>query len=83
MRHLLRLLIIAVPAVLTLGVSSASAGLSAWTGLSGLNAASGASWVRDYATGTPPTTIYAATEDDGVWRSVTRRRDAGATSAPG
>ena len=42
MRHLLRLLIIAVPAVLTLGVSPASAGLSTWTGLLGLNAASGA-----------------------------------------
>ena len=70
MRHLLRLLIIAVPALLTLGVSPASAGLSTWTGLTGLNDASGASWVREYATGLLPTTIYAATEDDGVWRST-------------
>lgn len=56
----------------------ARAGLSSWTSLSGLDAASGANWVRTYATGTPPTTIYAGTEGDGVFRSVT----SGVTWAP-
>lgn len=61
----------AVAALLLLTAPAAQAGLSTWTGLPGLNAASGASWVRTYATGTPPTTIYAGTEGDGVYRSLT------------
>ena len=31
----------------------------------------GSSWVREYTTGLPPTTIYAATEGSGVYRSLT------------
>ncbi|MEA2481791.1 MAG: hypothetical protein QOJ07_3713 [Thermoleophilaceae bacterium] len=54
-----------------IAAAPAQAGLSNWTSLPGLNSASGANWVREYATGTPPTTIYAATEGDGVYRSVT------------
>ena len=38
--------------------------------LPGLSAPS-SSWVREYTTGLPPTTIYAATEGSGVYRSVT------------
>ncbi len=49
----------------------AQAGLSRWTPLIGLTGADGADHVRMYATGTPPTTLYAATEGDGVYRSVT------------
>jgi hypothetical protein len=49
---------------------AAHAGLSNWTSLVGLTAGDGANWVRDYGTGTPPTTIYAGTEGDGVWKSV-------------
>ncbi len=54
----------------TLVTAPAQANLNTWGGLTGLNAASGANWVREYATGLPPTTIYAATEGDGVWKSV-------------
>ena len=69
-RQAARTLILA--AVTTLVVAApAHAGLSTWSGLPGLNSGSGANWVREYATGTPPTTIYAATEGDGVYRSVT------------
>jgi len=50
---------------------AARAGLSSWSSLPGLTSASGADWVRVYATGTPPTTIYAGTEGDGVFESVT------------
>jgi hypothetical protein len=50
---------------------AAHAGLSTWTPLPGLNAAAGANWVRTYATGPLPTTIYAGTEGDGVYRSLT------------
>ena len=49
----------------------AQAGLSRWTPLVGLTGAAGADHVRMYATGTPPTTLYAATEGDGVFRSLT------------
>jgi hypothetical protein len=41
-----------------------------WLGLPGLNGANGASFVREYTTGMPPTTMYAATEAGGVMRSV-------------
>lgn len=59
--------------VLTLFALSAApayAGLSSWGSLTGLSEINGASWVRVYATGTPPTTIYAGTEGDGVFRSL-------------
>ena len=49
---------------------AAHAGLSNWTSLTGLTAGDGADWVRVYATGTPPTTIYAGTDGDGVFKSV-------------
>src|SRR6478735_7580967 len=65
----LRLLFLAVPLLLTLSVAPPQAGLGSWTSMSGLTAP-GSTWVREYATGTPPTTIYAATEYDGVFRSV-------------
>ncbi len=55
-----------------LGIATpAQAGLSRWTPLVGLTGADGADHVRMYATGTPPTTLYAATEGDGVYRSLT------------
>ncbi len=55
-----------------LGIAApAQAGLSRWTPLIGLTGADGADHVRMYATGTPPTTLYAATEGDGVFRSLT------------
>jgi hypothetical protein len=57
---------------------AARAGLSTWSSLPGLTAANNASWVRVYTTGTPPTTIYAGTEGDGVFESLTD----GATWAP-
>ncbi|MCW3065098.1 MAG: hypothetical protein JWN32_2270, partial [Solirubrobacterales bacterium] len=57
--------------ILLLGAGSARAGFSSWSSLPGLTAAGGADWVRVYATGTPPTTIYAGTEGDGVFQSVT------------
>jgi hypothetical protein len=56
----------------------AHAGLSSWTSLAGLTANDGANWVRVYATGTPPTTIYAGTDGDGVFKST----DDGLTWAP-
>ena len=42
-----------------------------WYKLPGLNAASGASWVRAYAHGTPPNVVYAGIEGNGVFRSTT------------
>jgi hypothetical protein len=54
----------------------ARAGLSSWTPLIGLSDNPSAepidnpSWVRTFATGTPPTTIYAGTEGAGIWKSV-------------
>ncbi len=48
----------------------ATAGLSTWSSLPGLDAAAGASWVRAYAFDLP-TTIYAGTEGSGVYRSTT------------
>jgi hypothetical protein len=81
------LLVVAVPLLLALSAPSANAGLNSWSGLIGLNAASGSSWVREYATGTP-LTIYAATEGGGVYRSVTdgvswSPMNAGLTGVPG
>jgi hypothetical protein len=57
-------------ALLALVAPAARAGLSTWTSLAGLSEVNGASWVRVYATGTPPTTIYAGTEGDGMFKSV-------------
>jgi hypothetical protein len=57
-------------ALLALFAAPAQAGLSTWTSLAGLSELSGASWVRVYASGSPPTTIYAGTEGDGVFRSL-------------
>jgi photosystem II stability/assembly factor-like uncharacterized protein len=50
--------------------SAAHADLSKWSSLSGLTASDKASWVRVYQTGSPPTTIYAGTEGNGVYKSV-------------
>src|SRR3954447_18943621 len=69
--RLTRLLALAVPLLIAVSAAPAQAGLGTWNSLPGLNDASGAGWVRVYATGMPPTTIYAATEDDGVYRSLT------------
>jgi hypothetical protein len=52
----LRLSLLAVPLLLALSAAPAQAGLGNWTGMSGL-AAPGSSWVREYATAIPPTTI--------------------------
>src|SRR3954454_24429917 len=70
MRPPLRLLALIVPLVLAVSAAPASAGIGTWNALPGLNAAAGSSWVREYATGMPPTTIYAATEGGGVFRSL-------------
>src|SRR3954471_14989814 len=82
------LLVVAVPLVFALLAPSANAGLNSWSGLIGLNAGSGSSWVREYTTGTPPTTIYAATEGSGVYRSLTdgvnwEPMNSGLTGVPG
>lgn len=61
----------ATAAALLMAAPAAQAGLSTWTPLPGLGAAFGADWVRTYATGTPSTTLYAGTEGDGVFRSIT------------
>jgi hypothetical protein len=63
-------LLIATAALVALHTAPALAGPANWTGLIGLNDAQGPSWVREYATGTVPTTLYAATEGDGVWKST-------------
>src|SRR5919205_1805998 len=76
-----RLHVAATVAALTLLVlvSSASADIPAppsqWYGLPGLNAASGAQWVRSFAHSTPPNVVYAGLEGGGVFRS----QDGGAT----
>jgi hypothetical protein len=49
---------------------AAHAGLSTWTSLQGLTFNDNAQWVRLYATGSIPTTIYAGTETSGVFKSV-------------
>src|SRR3954470_19475991 len=71
MRHRSLLTLIAMFVLLAFGAGTARAGVFDWNGLPGLNAANGANWVREYATGLPPTTMYAATEGDGVYRSTT------------
>lgn len=57
-------------AILLTGAGTAQAGLSTWDNLPGLNAAAGAGWVRVYAADTVPTTLYAGTEGDGVFKST-------------
>ena len=66
-----RLIALAVPLLIAVSAAPAQAGFhNPWLGLGGLNAASGADWVREYAFATAqPSMLYAATEDDGVWRS--------------
>ena len=54
---------------------------SQWYGLPGLNAASGAQWVRALAYSTPPNIVYAGLEGGGVFRSTTAARR-GARSTP-
>lgn len=67
---------LAVVALLpALGAAPAQAGPGDWTSLAGLSdnggpAINNPSWVRTFATGTPPTTIYAGTDGAGVWKSV-------------
>ena len=61
---------VAAAAALLAAAPAAEAGFSTWTPLSGLDAASGASWVREYEFA-PPTTVYAGTEGNGVYRSDT------------
>src|SRR5919107_4288690 len=70
--RLTRLLALAVPLLIATSAAPAQAGIhNPWIGLGGLNAANGANWVREYAFSlAQPTTLYAATEDDGVWRST-------------
>ncbi|MCU0312943.1 MAG: glycoside hydrolase [Solirubrobacteraceae bacterium] len=69
-------------AALALPAAPASAAIPAppsqWYGLPGLNAASGAQWVRALAYSTPPNVVYAGLEGGGVFKSVT----GGATWTP-
>src|SRR3954465_13744880 len=51
---------------------------SQWYKLPGLNAASGAQWVRSFAYSTPPNVVYAGLEGGGVFKSDT----GGATWSP-
>ena len=48
--------------------AAAPAAQADWLGLPGLGSGT-ADWVREYATDTTKVTMYAATEDDGVFRS--------------
>src|ERR1700755_2421001 len=73
MRSLLTLLVLST--LLTFGGGQARAGVFDWNGLPGLDAAHQANWVREYTTGLPPTTMYAATEGDGVYRSLLNALD--------
>jgi hypothetical protein len=57
---------------------AAWAGVSKWTSLPGLTAATKATWVRVYTPGTASTTLYAGTEGSGVFKSV----DGGLTWKP-
>ena len=65
-----------IVALLTLGAlaPAASAAIPAppskWYKLPGLNAASGAQWVRAYAYSTPPNIVYAGLEGGGVFKST-------------
>ena len=60
---------LAVLCAMLIAAPAANAGLSTWNSLLGLTAPH-PSWVRVYTTGTPPTTMYAGTEGDGVYRSL-------------
>src|SRR5215207_4967421 len=66
----------AIVALLTLGaLAPAASGAipappSKWYKLPGLNAASGAQWVRAFAYSTPPNVVYAGLEGGGVFRST-------------
>lgn len=53
------------------GADIGAATLSQWYPLPGLNAASGAQWVRALAYSTPPTTVYAGLEGGGTFKSLT------------
>lgn len=68
MRH--RPLLTTLASLTLLTFAAAPAAQANWLGLPGLNEGAGASFVREYATGTPPTTMYAATEAGGVFRST-------------
>src|SRR3954469_11524520 len=70
MRHRSLVMLIAMLLLATTGAGTAWAGPLDWNGLPGLSAANGANWVREYTTGLPPTTMYAATEGSGVYRST-------------
>src|SRR3954451_24192041 len=70
MRHRSLVMLIAMLLLATTGAGTAWAGPLDWNGLPGLSAGNGANWVREYTTGLPPTTMYAATEGDGVYRST-------------
>jgi photosystem II stability/assembly factor-like uncharacterized protein len=65
---------IAVLVVALAGAPAAHAAIPAppsqWYGLPGLNAASGAQWVRALAFSTPPSVVVAGLEGGGVFRSV-------------
>lgn len=55
---------------LLIAPSSAHAFGSSWDPLIGLKAVDGASWIRAYSTDTVPSTVFAATEGGGIYRSV-------------
>lgn len=57
-------------------VASIPAPPSQWYGLPGLNAASGASWVRSIAASAPPNVVYAGLEGGGVRGAATGSRPA-------
>ena len=69
-----RALLVAIALVAGALAPSARAAIPAppshWYGLPGLNAASGAQWVRAIAYGTPPNVVYAGLEGGGVFRST-------------
>ena len=73
MKGLRRAVIVALLALGALA-PAASAAIPAppskWYKLPGLNAASGAQWVRAYAYSTPPNIVYAGLEGGGVFRST-------------
>lgn len=70
---------LAAAALVCAAAPTASAAIPAppsqWYKLPGLNAASGAQWVRAFAYSTPPNVVYAGLEGGGVFRST----DGGAT----
>jgi hypothetical protein len=79
LRPLSALLVVAalVAAALAFAAAPAHAGLSTWTQLQGLapnndpaHPETDPETIRAFATGSPPTTIYAGTDGAGVWRSV-------------